>query len=223
MRFAAAALLALLAVQDATAQALPGIDGNARRPIPLNDPPWRILGRVQTDLGARCTGFLVAPRVVETAAHCLFIRKTGHFTPPGHVHFLLGYRAGTYRAHAHVQRLVIPAGYNPIVPTTTPLDDHALLVLDRSLISESQLLPFVKPTVGMRAALAGYQQDRAEIAVGDTDCAIVSITGKLVAHNCSGTFGVSGAPLIVRAAQGWAIAGVATLAHAGYGGYAIAQ
>ena len=56
-----------------TAAFLPGFATNETpTAVRLQAAPWRGLLRVQTELGGRCTGFLVAPAVAVTAAHCLF-------------------------------------------------------------------------------------------------------------------------------------------------------
>ena len=75
------ALAALLLAAPAAAQqsrqapavvALPGIGANdPRQPVDARQAPWRSLGRVQTELGTRCTGVLVGLTRVLTAAHCL--------------------------------------------------------------------------------------------------------------------------------------------------------
>jgi protease YdgD len=64
--------------------------------------PWQSLGRVQTELGQRCTGTLIAPDRVLTAAHCLIAPRRDQLVQPGSVHFLLGYAAGQFRAHRRV-------------------------------------------------------------------------------------------------------------------------
>ena len=70
-RFArAAALLALLLAAPAGAQT-PGLGrDDTRRPVPPDRAPWNAVGMVEAP-GNQCTGVLVGPRSVATAAHCL--------------------------------------------------------------------------------------------------------------------------------------------------------
>src|SRR3954454_3075490 len=82
---------------------LPGVGpADPRVPVDAGQAPWRALGRGQTELGARCTGFLIEPRTVLTAAHCLYVKTTGAYVQPGSVHFLLGYDRGRYAGHGRV-------------------------------------------------------------------------------------------------------------------------
>ena len=99
MLLAAALLLpGLAAAQPAPVAArplLPGIGAtDPRRPVDLAQAPWRALGRVQLELGKRCSGALVGPRTVLTAAHCLVAPRTGNLVRPETVHFLLAYDRG---------------------------------------------------------------------------------------------------------------------------------
>ena len=70
---------------------LPGIGARDHRvAVDSAATPWRSLVRVQTEMGGRCTGFLVAPDRVMTAGHCLFQHRTGNWLPPDAIHVLRG-------------------------------------------------------------------------------------------------------------------------------------
>ncbi|MBW8269656.1 hypothetical protein K1J50_09175 [Caldovatus sp. SYSU G05006] len=68
---------------------------------------------MQTELGARCTGALVGPRLVLTAARCLRGRGGAGMVRPESVHFLLGYHLGGWTAHARVAAFATGAGFTP--------------------------------------------------------------------------------------------------------------
>jgi protease YdgD len=189
----------------------PGLGATeARRPVDMAQAPWRSLGRVQTELGARCTGTLVAPDRVLTAAHCL-VAPTGQLLQPRSVHFLLGYDAGRFAAHGRAAALEIAPGYEPA--RRGPFGaDWALLRLETPL--PGPVLPLRPATLGLPVALGGYQQDRAEKLMADLDCPLRGLvpdgTRLLLRHGCAGTRGASGAALLQRSPDGdWQIIGVA--------------
>jgi protease YdgD len=105
------------------AQLLPGIGARDQR-VRL-DPdriPWRAIGKVQaTSLNLRqtCTGTLVGPSAVLTAAHCVFNRRTQQNFPPGSLHFLIGYDGSRYGGHAIGVKLETGPGYDPSQPYAT--------------------------------------------------------------------------------------------------------
>lgn len=199
---------------------LPGVGHGSRHVIDVAQPPWRILGRVQTELGARCTGFLVAPSVIMTAAHCLWREEAANFVQPSSVHFMLGYDTGAWRATARGIHIVVAPAYDPYHPLRTSQADHATIILDHALIERKDLLPVFAASPGQHAMLAGYQQDRKELAVGDRDCHVIALRGQLIDHDCAATRGASGAPLLVKLGDVWGIAGIDVIARDGQGGTA---
>lgn len=226
MKRAAALLMLCLSgggAMAAPALALPGLGADSHRSVvDVNTAPWRILGRVQTSLGGRCTGFAVAPTVMLTAAHCLWLPATRHYIQPRDVHVLMGYVMGQYRLHAQVTHFVIAPGYDPDNEGGTASEDRATLVLDRPVIALEDLVPYGEARMGAPAMLVGYPQDRAEVPYGDTACQINGLAvNQLIHHDCSATRGDSGGPLLVQQPDGqWGIVGVDVLATSGRGGFA---
>jgi protease YdgD len=216
----AALLLALPAAAQETRRAptgilLPGIGADdPRRPVNRAEPPWRALGRVQTELGSRCTGALIGPRQVLTAAHCLVAPRSGNFVQPGSVHFLLGYDRGASVAHARVTAFRAAPDY---VPGRGPAGaDWAILTLDRAIGTPDRILPLLRdpPPPRTPVMLGGYQQDRPEMLMADTGCRLIGLQRhpggeRSLVHDCAGTRGASGAPLLARGADGgWGVIGV---------------
>lgn len=218
----ALALAALLLAGPAAAQgraSLPGLGAeDPRRPVADRAAyPWRALGRVQTELGARCTGVAIAPRTVLTAAHCLIAPRTRRPVRPGSVHVLIGYHQGAWAVHARVADFTLGEGYDP-ARRGPPGADWALLHLADAL--PSRLLVPLAPgeerplPAGTPLALAGYQQDRPEVLLADKECRALGPARDraghlLLRHDCAGTRGASGAPLLTRLSDGsWAVAGV---------------
>lgn len=194
---------------------LPGIGAeDPRRPVNRRLSPWDALGRVQTELGGRCTGVLVAPDRVLTAAHCLVSPRSRQFVQPGSVHFLLGYDRGQWTAQARVRAYVTGEGYDTARGPAGA--DWALLTLDRRIADPRRALPLLRtpPPPRTPMMLAGYQQDRPEVLLADTGCRILGLQAgreglPTLLHDCAGTRGASGAPLLVELPGGaWGVAGV---------------
>ncbi|WP_338664352.1 trypsin-like peptidase domain-containing protein [Pararoseomonas sp. SCSIO 73927] len=182
-------------------------------------PPWASLGRVQTELGGRCTGTLIGPRTVLTAAHCLVAPRTGALVRPSSVHFLLGYRQGTWKATSRAASVRTGPGFDP--RTRLPRGaDWAILTLESSISGTPLALLEDDPAPHLPLALGGYQQDRPEVLLADTACRAVGpavLDGlRLIAHACAATRGASGAPLLAQRPDGdWAVAGVSVAAAVG--------
>src|SRR5262245_58806115 len=87
----------------------PGVSGTDDRVRVGDRPgPWQAVGQVN---GAsyrsisRCTGTLIAPDVVITAAHCLIDAIKGTPLPPHQIHFLAGPPNAPLKTHANAKCL----------------------------------------------------------------------------------------------------------------------
>jgi protease YdgD len=197
------------------ATTLAALAGSPRAPVDMATPPWTALGRVQTELGTRCTGFLVSPIIVMTAGHCLFRPVTGRFVQPGSVHFLWRYDKGQNADHARAVSYVLAPGYDPLHEMQTLGLDRAFLTLDHPVGTAKDDVHFAPalPPIGTPLVLGGYDRDHDEILAADScrlrGFAVDQGRHRLIVHGCYGEPGTSGAALFTQVPDGqWDVVGL---------------
>ena len=214
-------LIAIPAVAepDLTPPPLPGVGAHDTRiRVNPNAAPWRAVGKLQATSGGlheSCTGTLIGPDTVLTAAHCVFNLRTRHNFLPESLHFLVGYDGDDYAGHAVGVRLVTGPGYDPLQPQRTRGSDWALLTIGARLGAPDRVLAIRSepPSVETRIMIGGYGQDHPLVLMADPQC---RITGRaadgnarpLLVDNCAATRGASGAPVLVADGKDWRIAGI---------------
>lgn len=171
--------------------------------------PWRGVGRINiAGYGERsmCTGTLIAPDVVMTAAHCLIDSWTGSPIRADKVHFVAGWHQGKKTGHRRGQAMVFHQGW-PIGTLPSLKNgryDLALLRLD-SPMSSAEGEPFDlagPPRLGAKSLVISYRQDRPHALSRQDDCVFQSDRGGLLRLKCATTYGASGAPVFVSDESG---------------------
>lgn len=207
---------------------LRGLKGaDDRMVVSAQEYPWSAMGRLNNGLGAHCSGVLVGPRLVATAAHCLWNHRTRAVIPVTSLTFVAGYDRGQYLKASKVARMHPSPGWNFAAPggsLSSRADDWALLELSEPLGETVGMIALGDDAVaGQTVTAAGYGKDKAHVPMAHVGCRVVERRGAVAINDCDAVQGDSGGPLLVWRDGQFRLVGlnVAVLVGAGDMGVAV--
>ena len=161
---------------------------------------WEAVGRVDQRRGGFCTGALISPDIVLTAAHCLVQKETNQPFDPAEIVFRAGYRDGSSVAVRQALQTVVHPEY-----TDKNSPRFGSTGTDIGLIKLSEPIPtnLARPfeigtrSVGEHVSVVSYARGRSEALSWQRSCAVLAVsqTHNAGAYTCDVTFGASGSPV----------------------------
>ncbi|MGR3548365.1 MAG: trypsin-like serine peptidase, partial [Roseovarius sp.] len=156
---------------------------------------WEAVGRVDLGRDGYCTGVLIAPDQVLTAAHCVYDRARQGIAPDI-IWFRAGLRDGVVIAEAGAARYAVAPGYDPAagMQAANVRRDVALLQLSTP-IPAALAAPFhlaAAPAAHQRVSVVSYGRDRDKAPSWQRDCGLLWRSEGVMGFDCSVINGSSG-------------------------------
>jgi len=162
---------------------------------------WEAVGRLDIAGRAFCTGALIAPDLVLTAAHCLYDRHSGERFDIADMTFLAGWRNGRAEAYRAVRQALPHPGYEFAGADKVARVRHDIALIELAQpVRLSGVVPFQtepRPRWGEEVGIVSYAHDRAEAPSIQEVCDILGRQPGVLVTSCLVDFGSSGAPIFV--------------------------
>jgi len=146
-----------------------------------------------------CTGALIAPNLVLTAAHCVYEQTTGREIRPASIIFEAGLNGRRVKAARTVAKVVVHPDYQFRPAGEAQIGhDIAILRLARP-ISSSEIQPFTMaaaPERGDPVGVLSYTYVQNTKPRLEQPCHVLARQSETLVMSCQVEFGASGAPVL---------------------------
>ncbi len=162
---------------------------------------WEGVGLLNIAGRSTCTGVMIRPDLVLTAAHCLYDSDADKMIDPNRIEFRAGWRDGKAIARRMGNLSVIHSSYKSSSRVTGEQirNDVALLRLT-SPIQSTHADPFRTAggvRTGQTVSVVSFGAGRNNAVSRQRSCEVLEATGGLLAMSCDVVSGSSGSPVFV--------------------------